>query len=389
MFKQRLRDSILHSFRNRIAVIVVWVLLCIVSFGVLSLIVKQLREKEQYYVSIWSYAMSQYGMGDNNPLIELIVNKKNTIPFIITDERLQVKFSHLIPDKILHNPDLLRKKIDHLASVNEPITFLSSMSGARFFVFFGKSKLLNLLTFFPLFQIIAFAALMWVGIFAFRYAKVTEQDRVWVGLAKETAHQLGTPTSSLLGWVEYLRNQPIDQRAVEEINKDLAHLMKIVDRFSKIGSSTPLRPEVVNEIVGESVMYFRTRIPKNVEIRYNGLAMAPIRAMINPALFEWVIENLLKNALDALQGKGLIDVTLSDDDHYVYIDVRDTGKGIPKANFKKIFEPGFTTKTRGWGLGLSLSRRVIEEYHKGKIYVVDSEIGRGSTIRVALKILHG
>ena len=165
--------------------------------------------------------------------------------------------------------------------------------------------------------------------------------------------------------------------------------MKIVDRFSKIGSSTPLRPEVVNEIVGESVMYFRTRIPKNVEIRYNGLAMAPIRAMINPALFEWVIENLLKNALDALQGKGLIDVTLSDDDHYVYIDVRDTGKGIPKANFKKIFEPGFTTKTRGWGLGLSLSRRVIEEYHKGKIYVVDSEIGRGSTIRVALKILHG
>ena len=207
-------------------------------------------------------------------------------------------------------------------------------------------------------------------------------------LAKETAHQLGTPISSLLGWIEYLKTQHIDPSVVEEMNKDLTRLMKVADRFSKIGSETVLSPANVNEVVGSSVMYFRTRIPRNVTLSYNGLAIAPVQAMINGALFEWVVENLLKNSLDALQGQGEIDVRISDDLEWVYIDVKDTGKGIPKSNFKRIFEPGFTTKTRGWGLGLSLSRRIIEEYHKGRIYVVDSEPGRGTTIRIALKRLY-
>ena len=204
-------------------------------------------------------------------------------------------------------------------------------------------------------------------------------------LAKETAHQLGTPTSSLLGWIEYLRTQPIDQSAVEEMNKDLAHLMKIVDRFSKIGSETVLQKATVNEVVGESVLYFRKRIPRNVTLDYNGLAIAPVQAEINTALFEWVVENLMKNALDALQGHGAIDVRVSSDEKHVMIDVRDTGKGIPKGNWKRIFEPGFTTKTRGWGLGLSLSRRIVEEYHQGKIAVLESEIGKCTTFRITLK----
>ena len=208
---------------------------------------------------------------------------------------------------------------------------------------------------------------------------------MWIGLAKETAHQLGTPTSSLLGWIEYLRSQPVDQEAVEEMNKDLTHLLKIVDRFSKIGSETVLQKATVYEVVGEAVMYFRKRIPRNVTLDYNGLAIAPIEANINPALFEWVVENLMKNALDALQGHGSIDVRLSMDDQNVMIDVKDTGKGIPKSNWKRIFEPGFTTKTRGWGLGLSLSRRIIEEYHNGRIAVVESEPGKGTMIRITLK----
>jgi signal transduction histidine kinase len=216
---------------------------------------------------------------------------------------------------------------------------------------------------------------------------MSEQNRVWVGLAKETAHQLGTPTSSLLGWVEYLKWQPVDADAVTAMEKDLAHLMKVADRFSKIGSDTPLEVTSINELVGEAVMYFRKRIPRNVELDYNGLAMAPVRARINPALFEWVIENLLKNALDALQGHGSIDVRLSRDERYIYIDVTDTGRGIARANREKVFEPGFTTKTRGWGLGLSLSRRVVEEYHKGKIFVADSEVGRGTTMRVQVKLV--
>ena len=210
---------------------------------------------------------------------------------------------------------------------------------------------------------------------------------MWIGLAKETAHQLGTPTSSLLGWIEYLRTQEVDPSVVDEMNKDLLHLMKIVDRFSKIGSETVLTPMSVNEVVGETVMYFRNRVPRNVTLSYNGLAMAPVKANLNVALFEWVVENLLKNALDAMQGHGEIDVNLSSNDKSVIIEVRDTGKGIAKGNWNRIFDPGFTTKTRGWGLGLSLSRRIVEDYHHGKIVVAKSEIGRGTTFRITLKRL--
>ena len=166
------------------------------------------------------------------------------------------------------------------------------------------------------------------------------------------------------------------------MTKDLTRLFKVAYRFSKIGSETELSTANINEVVGSCVQYFLSRVPKNVTLTYNGLAMAPVRARINSALFEWVVENLLKNSLDALQGQGSIDVRLSDDNSLVFIDVTDSGKGIPKANWKRIFEPGFTTKTRGWGLGLSLSKRIIEEYHKGRIYVADSEIGRGTTIRI-------
>ncbi|MBR6813097.1 MAG: HAMP domain-containing histidine kinase, partial [Tidjanibacter sp.] len=219
---------------------------------------------------------------------------------------------------------------------------------------------------------------------SFRSTKEDQQNRVWIGMAKETAHQLGTPISSLLGWVEYLRSQEIDGSVVDEMQKDLTRLMKVADRFSKIGSETELSPANINEVVGNCVLYFRTRVPRNVSLTYNGLAMAPMEAMINSALFEWVVENLLKNALDALQGQGSIDVHISEDDSWVYVDVKDTGKGIAKANIKRIFDPGFTTKTRGWGLGLSLSKRIVEEYHKGRIGVLESEVGKGTTIRIAV-----
>ena len=173
--------------------------------------------------------------------------------------------------------------------------------------------------------------------------------------------------------------------AVDEMSKDLAHLMKIVDRFSKIGAEAQLTNANVNEVVGDTVMYFRRRVPRNVTLNYGGLAMAPITAPINVALFEWVVENLMKNSLDALQGKGTIDVVVGESKESVYVEVSDTGKGIAKGNWERIFEPGYTTKTRGWGLGLSLARRIIEDNHKGKIAVVRSELGKGTTIRVTLK----
>ena len=241
---------------------------------------------------------------------------------------------------------------------------------------------------FPVTQLIVIVICIGFSFLTIRASQEDEQNRVWIGMAKETAHQLGTPISSLLGWVEYLKTQNIEPTVIEEMNKDLTRLMKVADRFSKIGSETVLSPANVNEVVGNSVMYFRTRVPRNVTLDYNGFAIAPVKAMMNTALFEWVVENLLKNALDALQGQGSIDVRISEDSECVYIDVRDTGKGIAKSNFKRIFEPGFTTKTRGWGLGLSLSKRIVEEYHNGRIFVVDSEIGKGTTIRITLKRLY-
>lgn len=382
--KHRLKHISVPPVRSQTTIIIVWIAVCAAILLASAIFVKQLRVKEQYFVSLWSYAMGRLGdFNEDDPLIEMIINERNNIPFVITNDRLYPEHYHLVPSKIIDNPKRLRKYIDYLSGVNPPIS-INMWDGSRHYVFYDQSQVLKNLTYFPLVQILVFAALMILGMMVFRTTKINEQNNVWVGLAKETAHQLGTPTSSLLGWLEYLRSQPIDQSAVEEINKDLTHLMKIVDRFSKIGSQTELSPSSVNEVVGESVIYFRARIPKNVTLSYNGLAMAPVRAMLNSALFEWVIENLLKNALDALQGRGAIDVNISFDNEKIYIDVKDNGKGIPKGNIKKIFEPGFTTKTRGWGLGLSLSRRVIEDYHKGRIFVSDSEPGRGTTIRIVL-----
>ena len=321
-----------------------------------------------------------------DPFVADIMSNGNNIPFIITNENLEVINSHLIPEKIINHPGRLRKQIDKFSVDNPPIPVKFVWSSQHYhIIFYGKSALLKSLYYFPYVQLLVITAFIALGFIAFRSSKHDEQNRVWIGLAKETAHQLGTPTSSLLGWIEYLRSQDVDQTAVEEMNKDLTHLMKIVDRFSKIGSETPLTPANINEVVGESVMYFRKRIPRNVTLDYNGLAIAPVQANINAALFEWVVENLMKNSLDALQGHGAIDVRISSDDRSVMIDVKDTGKGIPKSNWKRIFEPGFTTKTRGWGLGLSLSRRIVEEYHQGKIAVIDSEIGKGTTIRITLK----
>ena len=347
----------------------------------------QLREKEKNEVDIWVAAFRELGADPGNPLLLSIITTRNNIPFVLIDRDQRVIASHLIPEHILNHPDLLNQKLVELAEINPRIK-VETLYNETFYIFFDESKLLKSLTYFPYIQLLVIIVFVLFGYIALRSTKQDEQNRVWIGLAKETAHQLGTPTSSLLGWLEYLRTQNIDPTAIAEMNKDIIRLTKVVDRFSKIGAATSLSEGVINEIVGNSVIYFRTRVPKNVTISYNGLAMAQQKAMINEALFEWVIENLLKNAMDALSGKGTIDVKLSNDDNWIYIDVKDTGKGIAKGNFKRIFEPGFTTKTRGWGLGLSLSKRIIEGYHSGKIFVLDSEINKGTTIRIALKKIY-
>jgi len=399
----------IFTTRRRTAVIVIGLVLAALSVFYTLMVtselhrneertIEELRAAERNGVELWADILRS----SNNIYGELVYNsdlfanlvRHTSVPFVITDEYLNVVVSNL-PANITSDQASLRRTIERMADSNKPIIVRYNFSNRYYTIYYGHSRFMEYITespvdsliYFPYVQlliILIFAAFTYI---AFSSTKQNEQNRVWVGLAKETAHQLGTPTSSLLGWVEYLRSQPIDQMAVDEMSKDLAHLMKIVDRFSKIGSETMLTASNINEVVGDTVMYFRKRIPRNVTLTYNGLAIAPIRAEINAALFEWVIENLLKNALDALQGHGGIDVFIGENDRCVYVDVRDTGKGIPKSNWNKIFAPGFTTKTRGWGLGLSLSRRIVEEYHSGKIAVVKSEPGKGTTIRITLKRL--
>ena len=379
------------SRNGRIMVLIMSIIFVSVSLYVTSQMAKALRAKEKHDVELWAAAMERVNrdaMGDymRDPLISSIISNRNNIPFIITDEKQRVISHHLIPSKIIESPELLRSTLLRMSRDNTPIVIRFWWTDEHnHIIFYGHSLTLSMLYIFPYIQMFVIIIFVIIVFIAFRSTKQSEQNRVWVGLAKETAHQLGTPTSSLMGWIEYLREQPVDQMAVDEMQKDLAQLMKIVDRFSKIGSDTPLSLENINEVVSGSVMYFRKRIPRNVTLDYNGLAIEPVYAMVNAALFEWVVENLMKNALDALQGHGAINVTISTDEKHVRIEVSDTGKGIPKSDWKRIFEPGFTTKTRGWGLGLSLSRRIIEDYHHGRIAVASSEVGRGTTFRITIK----
>ena len=386
---RRLRNKVLEN--GRMVVLIIATLFIGASLLMTNRMADALREKEKHDVELWAAAMERVNrdaMGDyiNDPLVATIISNRNNIPFIITDENLRVISHHLVPDQIINNETSLRKTLERMSKDNTPIIIRFWWTNSHnHIIFYGHSLTLQTLYIFPYIQMFIIVVFVLIAFIAFRSVKQNEQNRIWVGLAKETAHQLGTPTSSLLGWIEYLREQPVDQMAVDEMQKDLAHLMKIVDRFSKIGSETPLTVESLNEVVGESVMYFRKRIPRNVTLEYNGLAMGEVKAKINVALFEWVVENLMKNSLDALQGHGEIVVKIGSDAKHAWVDVSDTGKGIPKSKWKRIFEPGYTTKTRGWGLGLSLSRRIVEDYHDGHIAVTESEIGRGTTLRVTLK----
>ena len=382
------------SINVRVMILLIGLVLAVVSLLYTNQLARILREKEQNDVKLWVAAMERVsgdvvGNAMIDPLISHIVSTHNNIPFIITDEDLNPVVSNRIEDEILADAELYRAKIDQLTEEYTPrVVAVKSrwqLNAKKYIIFYGQSQLRKAVYYFPYVQILIVFIFLIFTYIALQSAKRDEQNQVWIGLAKETAHQLGTPISSLLGWVEYLRSQEVEESVIDEMQKDLTHLTTIVDRFSKIGSETILSPNNVNEVVGATVMYFRKRIPRNVTLSYNGLAMAPVKANINVALFEWVIENLLKNSLDAMQGKGEIDVRMSSTEKSVIIDVSDTGKGIAKGNWKRIFEPGFTTKTRGWGLGLSLSRRIVKDYHHGKIFVARSEMGQGTTFRIILK----
>jgi signal transduction histidine kinase len=282
----------------------------------------------------------------------------------------------------INTPEKLRATLLELAQANQPIP-IDLGQGETNYIFYAESDLLTKLKFYPYVQFGVIGLFLLIAYILFSTARKAEQDQVWVGMSKETAHQLGTPLSSLMAWNEHLLSQGVDPSIVQEMQQDVKRLNTITDRFSKIGSQPTLILENVNEVLFESIDYLKKRTSKNVAYTLN-LPEERIQARLSKPLFEWVIENLCKNAVDAMEGKGTLNITLTGIPEGLIIDIVDSGKGIPKSKFTTVFEPGFTTKSRGWGLGLSLCKRIIEIYHKGKIYVLNSEPNKGATFRIEL-----
>jgi signal transduction histidine kinase len=271
-----------------------------------------------------------------------------------------------------------------MADDNEPIKIELADQGIRY-IFYQDSDLLTRLIYFPYFQLGIIAVFLILAYVLFSSARNSEQNQVWVGLAKETAHQLGTPISSMIGWIELLRLEGYKGEAIQELNKDVDRLHKITDRFSKIGSEPRLKNQDIVAVIYDSVNYIRSRASRKVKYNISRARDEEIIVPINLHLFEWVIENVCKNAIDAIGGDGNIVIDMKEQENIVIIDISDDGKGIPKSKFKTIFNPGFTSKKRGWGLGLSLAKRIIKDYHKGKIFVKSSVMNKGTTFRIMLK----
>ncbi len=315
---------------------------------------------------------------------EVAVNSA-AVPVIYTDSSKTkvIEKNAKIDSVSINSPEKLQQMLENLAKQNDPIEIELS-EGSVNYIFYAESELLTKLRLYPYFQFGVIGLFLLIAYIMFSTARKAEQDQVWVGMSKETAHQLGTPLSSLMAWNEHLRGIGVDESIINEMQRDVKRLNTITDRFSKIGSKPTLTQENVNEVLINSIEYLKNRTSKNV--KYNvQLPTDNIQAQLCVPLFEWVIENICKNAVDSMDGKGEITVTLTDVPEALYIDIKDTGKGISKSKFKTVFEPGFTTKQRGWGLGLSLCKRIIENYHEGKIFVLNSEQNKGATFRIELK----
>jgi signal transduction histidine kinase len=252
------------------------------------------------------------------------------------------------------------------------------------YLYYQDSFLIKELGWFPIIQLLVVSLFIILAYLGFSSARKAEQDQVWVGMSKETAHQLGTPTSSLLGWVDVLKLKDENSELAIELEKDVQRLQVITDRFSKIGSKPELKEQTVLPVVEDIVDYLNRRTPKQVSFEINCNNCVDLKARLNKVLFQWVLENLCKNAVDAIKGEGKVSITIASKNNQIELDVNDTGKGLHRNKFKSIFEPGYTTKMRGWGLGLSLAKRIVEGYHQGKLFVKESEIGKGTTFRIVL-----
>jgi signal transduction histidine kinase len=373
----------------KIVLVLAAVFLVVASLAVSQFLVSDLKEEEQRKMGVWAQAMRTLNNADENTDLSLVLevlNGNHTIPVIVLDRLGDVQdYRNLAVRADNAEDSLLYIKDKAQAWQNAEHSIRIDLSEQDYMeICYGESLMLIRLAWWPYVQLGVVLVFVLIAIFALLSSKKAEQNKVWVGLSKETAHQLGTPISSLMAWVEVLKDTYPDDELIPELGSDVKRLQRIAERFSKIGSKPEIQPENLNEVVTQVLQYIGRRTSNRVSLVCN-LPQQPLIVPMNAPLFEWVVENLCKNAVDSMDGDGTITLTATDLPNCYALEVADTGKGIAKNHFQTIFMPGFTTKKRGWGLGLSLAKRIIEDYHQGHIFVKNSELGKGTTFRIELK----
>jgi nitrogen-specific signal transduction histidine kinase len=368
-----------------------FLLLIAVLVGMGSLIyteslVSKLKVEERKNVQLWAEATKLISLPDTTQNVEFlstIIENNNTVPVILTDESDSIIAARNFDAHKSDDYRYIKKQLEKIKERNKPI--INNLEKGHYnLIYYKDSIILTMLIYYPYIQLGIIIFFILVSYLAFRSSRKAEQNQVWVGMSKETAHQLGTPTSSLAGWIEILEQKHPDISITKELALDVQRLEKITERFSRIGSKPAITSDNIIGIISRTVDYLKLRTSSKVKIITDYNPDEKVVVPVNAALFEWVIENVFKNAVDSMEGIGEITVRITETERHALIDISDTGKGIPKSAFKKIFNPGFTTKQRGWGLGLSLAKRIIEEYHNGKIFVRQSEVGKGSCIRIVM-----
>lgn len=380
-----------HDKNWKLSLLIFAALIFVISLVFTSKLMKDLRTEERKRIELWSHAMQEFINADDNTDISFlfdVIENNRTIPVILVDASTSTIISYRNLDTVkMQNEEYAKDKLaEFMSNENENFNVSAPDGTILNTIYYSDSLLLTKLQYFPIVQLALIAIFIIMAYIVFNVSRKAEQNHVWLGMSKETAHQLGTPISSLMAWVEIMREDGTNTETFLEIEKDVKRLEKIAARFSKIGSKPKLCLNNLTESLSSSIDYLRTRLPASIKITSNVDKLSQIQLPLNTELFEWVIENLCKNAADAIGANGTIKINVEESgEKYINIDISDTGKGIAKANFKNVFRPGYTTKSRGWGLGLSLAKRIIEEHHNGKIFVKSSEIGKGTTFRIQLE----